>query len=65
MNFVACSAYAFWRASVQYSDRILKLPYWIPEIKETWNKETIPSPPPPKKDERRLIRRAASGYQVL
>lgn len=45
MNFVACSAYAFWRASVQYSDRILKLPYWIPEIKETWNKETIPPPP--------------------
>lgn len=36
----------FWRASVQYSDRVLKLPYWIPEIKETWNKETIPPPPP-------------------
>ena len=58
----------FWRASVQYSDRVLKLPYWIPEIKETWNKETILPPPPPRRmsaglsDEQHLV---IKSYNVL
>ena len=52
----------FWRTSVQYSDRVLKPPYWIPEIKGNLEQRNNS---PPKKDERRLIWRASSGYQIL